>query len=433
MPSVPPRVVHSDGTRFAKFKIMMHCTKILVLGCTLSASLAFAQTEYDLASLESLAMSSNRSVLAARDQVTAARYGVNSAGAFPNPELEYLSGTTRSRGPAGNAGDARSVTLTQPLDLPWRRSARIGAAEAALDAAGSATRAFEADVLARLRERYFEVLRREAELKNAREDAALMDSVRARIALRVETGEAPRFELIKADAEMLNAQKTAQAAGFRVEQSRSLLRQAVGSALPTGFTLTSRLRDVPALTPLDEVRQQLAASSPNLARARAETVRAERQLDLERAQRWPNLALKASMDEDPDMRDSKFGVVVSIPLWDRRSGPVGEAAAQLSRARNELEFAQFSLTKALEVAYQQYEIAQTQVTALESGIVRQAEAALKVAEAAYRFGERGFLEVLDAQRVFRAARAELIAARYELASAWVEIERLRATPGGSKE
>jgi cobalt-zinc-cadmium efflux system outer membrane protein len=70
------------------------------------------------------------------------------------------------------------------------------------------------------------------------------------------------------------------------------------------------------------------------------------------------------------------------------------------------------------------------VTALQSGIVRQAEAALKVAEAAYRFGERGFLEVLDAQRVFRAARAELITGRYELAAAWVEIERLRAIPEG---
>ena len=70
------------------------------------------------------------------------------------------------------------------------------------------------------------------------------------------------------------------------------------------------------------------------------------------------------------------------------------------------------------------------MTALESGIVRQAESALRVAEAAYRFGERGFLEVLDAQRVFRAARSELIAARYELATAWVEIERLRAIPGG---
>jgi len=428
-----PLAVCPGGVRLTELKIMMHCTKLFVLGCGLSASLAFAQPEYDLASLEALALSSNRAVLAARNQVTAARYGVDSASAFPNPELEYLDGTTRSRGPGGNPGDARSVTLTQPLDLPWRRSARIGAAEAGLEAVSASTRAFEADLLARLRERYFEALRREAELKNAREDASLMESVRSRISLRVETGEAPRFELIKADAEMLNAQKTAQAAGFRVEQARSLLRQAVGSALPREFTLSSRLRDIPALIPLDEARQQLSGSSPNLARTRAEMLRAERQLDLERSLRWPNVALKASVDEDPDMRASKFGVVVSIPLWDRRSGPLGEAAAQLSRARNELESQQFSLTKALEVAYQQYEIAQTQVTALESGIVRQAEAALKIAESAYRFGERGFLEVLDAQRVFRAARMELIAARYELATAWVEIERLRATPGGSKE
>ena len=133
------------------------------------------------------------------------------------------------------------------------------------------------------------------------------------------------------------------------------------------------------------------------------------------------------------MRTSQFGVVVTVPLWDRRKGPIGEATAQLSRAKNELESQEFSLAKALEVAYQQYEIAQTQVVALESGILKQAEAAVKVVEAAYRFGERGFLDVLDARRVFRAARAELIAARYELASAWVEIERLRAIPGGKEQ
>jgi len=73
------------------------------------------------------------------------------------------------------------------------------------------------------------------------------------------------------------------------------------------------------------------------------------------------------------------------------------------------------------------------VAALESGIIKEAEAALKVAEAAYQFGERGFLEVLDAQRVYRAARSELVVARYELAAAWVEIERLRAIPGGRTE
>lgn len=411
----------------------MQCTKTIGFILGMSATLVVAQPEYDLSKLEALATSSSRSVLAARDQVTAARYAVDSAGAFPNPELEFLSGTSRPRGPGANTGTARSVSLTQPLDMPWQRSSRIGAAEAGLAATTAAVRIFEAESLVRLRLRYFEVLRREAELKTAREDMALMESVRSRIALRVETGEAPRFELIKADAEMLNAQKTAQAAEFRVEQARSLLRQSVGGALPADFVVAGDLSNVPDLQPIDGLRQQLAEISPDLARVRAEMARAQHQLDLERRQRWPSLALKASVDEDPDARASKLGVVVSIPLWNRRSGPVGEAAAQLSRARHELAAQEFSLGLQLEVAYQQYEIAQSQVTALEGGIVRQAEAALKVAESAYRFGERGFLEVLDAQRVYRAARAELIAARYELASAWVDIERLRAIPGEAKK
>jgi cobalt-zinc-cadmium efflux system outer membrane protein len=411
---------------------MMQRTKVLTFVLGMSATLAVAQPEFDLPKLESLALSSSRAVLSARDQITAARYAVDSAGAFPNPELEYLGGTSRSRGVGGNTGDARSVTLTQPLDMPWRRSARIGAAEAGLESTTAAVRAFEADTLARLRLRYFEVLRRDVELSNTREDLAAMESVRSRIALRVETGEAPRFELIKADAELLNVQKTAQAAGFRGEQARSQLRQSVGGALPADFALHGRLRDVPELPPLDGLRKQLAETSPDLARARSEMVRAQHQLDLERHQRWPNVALKAGMDEDPETRATKLGVVVSIPLWDRRSGPVGEASAQLSRARHELAAQEFSLDQQLEIAFQQYEIAQAQVVALESGILMQAEAAVKVAEAAYRFGERGFLEVLDAQRVFRAARAELITARYELASAWVEIERLRALPGGKE-
>lgn len=409
---------------------MMQRTKPLFFILGMSATLVVAQPEYDLAKLEAVTLESSRSVLAAREQITAASHAVVSAGAFPNPELEYLSGTQRSRGPGGNPGNARSLALTQPLDLPWRRSARIAAAEAGLAATGATVRAFEADILARLRLHYFDVLRREAELKNAREDMAVMESVRSRIALRVETGEAPRFELIKADAEMLNAQKTAQAAGFRVEQARSALRQAVGGGLPAEFALRGQLRDVPELPPMEGLRRQLQETSPDLARVRAEMLRAQHQLDLERRQRWPSLALKASVDEDPDVRSSKFGLVVSVPLWDRRSGPVGEASAQLTRARYELAAQEFSLGQQLEVAVQQYEIAGAQVTALESGIVSQAESALKIAEAAYRFGERGFLEVLDAQRVYRAARAELIAARYELAAAWVEIERLRAIPEG---
>jgi cobalt-zinc-cadmium efflux system outer membrane protein len=47
-----------------------------------------------------------------------------------------------------------------------------------------------------------------------------------------------------------------------------------------------------------------------------------------------------------------------------------------------------------------------------------------VAEAAYRFGERGILDYLDAQRVYRSARNELIAARFERRAALIDIQTL---------
>ena len=66
-------------------------------------------------------------------------------------------------------------------------------------------------------------------------------------------------------------------------------------------------------------------------------------------------------------------------------------------------------------------------------VVSQAEAALQVAEAAYRFGERGIFEVIDGQRTLRNVRLELLNARFDQQAAWIDLERMRATDLGSKQ
>jgi cobalt-zinc-cadmium efflux system outer membrane protein len=53
-----------------------------------------------------------------------------------------------------------------------------------------------------------------------------------------------------------------------------------------------------------------------------------------------------------------------------------------------------------------------------------AEAALRIAQAAYRFGERGILDVLDAERVLRSVRGDLLQARYELQASTIELDFL---------
>lgn len=389
---------------------------------------AFAETSYTRDQIEKLARSSSKAIMAARDHVDIARAAVDTAAAFPNPELQYQQGSARARtlGAAG-VGDVRTMTLTQPLDLPGRRGARIETAEAGLQAATASSRAMEAEIMARVRLRYFELLRRQAELKASKEDQELMDSIHTRIALRVETGEAPRYELVKADAELLNSLKNTLAAELRARQSRAALRAIVGPQLAEDFVLSESIEEPLSLVEHPLVREEIRKNNPELNQARAEKLRAQKQLEYERAQRWPSVSLVASRDNEPELNTSRVGVAITIPIWDRRSGPVAEATANLARAGHQLEYQEFAVDRGLEVAYEQYQIAEAQVTALESGIVRQARNALQIAEAAYRFGERGILEVLDAQRVYRAARSELISARYELAAAWTEIERLRAS------
>lgn len=402
----------------------------LLAGCLLlgtTSARADAPPAFTLRQLEQITLQESPALQASRFSVSAAEARVRSARALPNPDIEYLAGNASQRAATGVPGNVRSYGLTLPLDLPWKRAPRIASAQAGLQVAQFGGRAFEADILAELRLRFFDVLRRDAELKNALADQQLTADVRQRIATRVKVGEAGRFELIKADAEAQNASLAAEAAQLKLRQARTVLQRITGQSLPPDYVLSGQLKDIPELQPLEEISNELQANNPDLLRARAEVERANQTLRLEKALRLPALGLKGAVDEEPDLTLRRVGLTVTVPIFNLRQGPVAEAQAEVFRSQRLLEQQDLNLTQGLNTAYQQYEIARRRVSALETGILRQTQAALDVAQVAYRFGERSFLDVLDAQRVNRAARNDLIAARFELASAWIDIERLRAS------
>ncbi len=71
------------------------------------------------------------------------------------------------------------------------------------------------------------------------------------------------------------------------------------------------------------------------------------------------------------------------------------------------------------------------MTSLQAGSLHEAESAVDAAQAAYHFGERGIVEVLDAQRVLQSVRDDLLNARFARQSALIDLETLGAvTPGG---
>lgn len=406
-------------------------TTLLLCVYASTSHLAYADAnKLSLPDLESLMFSQSPALQAAANAVDAARAAVATARTIPNPQVEVMSGSRNPRiGSNAPGADAhlKTISVSQDLDMPWHRFPRVDGAIAGLQAAQANEASFKADMLAQLRLRYYDLVRRTAESRVAREDVKLMEGIHKRIELQVETGEKARFELVKANAELLNAQKMQESANLRVRQSRGALRALVGVQLPENFEVKEQPHTFAPPAPLTEVRDVVMQTNPELQRTRAERQQLDRKLSEEKALRFPKFALRADQDTDPDWRSKRVGVTMNLPLWDWRGGPVGEAAAKLSQSNNQLAYQEFSLMQSLEAAYQQYDIANAQVVALEGGIVRHAANALRIAELAYKAGEKSFLEVMDAQRVYRAARNELITAQFELASAWSEIERLRAT------
>lgn len=389
---------------------------------------AQGQKQLTINELINIALDASPQVLAARDQSKAVRGQLSTARAIPNPEFEMNTGQQRSASGPLTTGNVSSWSVTQPLDMPYTRFPRVNAAQANLRAAEASRIAFEIELISKVQQRFHELMRRDAELKAAEEDMSLTKQIRDRMQIRYDVGETARFELIRVQTEFLNAQINAESSKLRVEQAKGQLRQIVGYQLPADYEVVYQTPKVELLPPLPILLSELQAQSPELQRAKAEVEATESKLSFEQNSRLPRLSLKAQQYNDPNFTDRLYGLVVSIPIWDFKGGQVAEAEANASRAKNQLNAQSQSLEQQLETAYKLYQMTSYQVKILDQEVVQLASSARRIAEVSYRYGERGMLEYLDAQRTFRAARNDLIKARFDLASVLTEIQRLRATP-----
>ncbi|SDA28089.1 outer membrane protein, cobalt-zinc-cadmium efflux system [Nitrosospira sp. Nsp18] len=377
--------------------------------------------------LQRLGLEANGLVRAAGSQVEVAQAGVVRATAYPNPTVSVIGGPQHPRIPAANpATNTRQVTVSQTIENPFVRSARIGSAEAGVEASRASFHQVRADLAAQLRVRAYELLLRQ---EIARMEAGvfnLMEEVRRRIQVGVGVGETARFELIRADAEVLNAASRKEAALLNAQRARVALMQFTAGALKPDFAINASLFDPVNLPPLEQLRLEVPAVNPDVLRLEAESEQARLRIDQERASVLPSVDVVYSNYQDAQYTDNRGGLKVTIPLLYQRRGEINAAVADSARVRETLDYRRFEIGQLLESAWQGLQIAQRRVEMFEGGIIKEAENALQIAQAAYRFGERPLIEVLDTQRVLRGILAESLQARFDLQAAAAEIDRLRA-------
>ena len=378
---------------------------------------------YNINHVLEVALSQSPSVMIAKAQEDAAIASVTTAKSYLNPQLEFGAGPSRYRAGTNQTKDNWGVALSQTLEFSDVRRARREIAESGVKTAGFTSDLIRLELKVRVKNAFYNVLQKQEVLKLVEADQQLLQTVRDRVKLKTDVGESPKYELIKAETELLAAQRDFQAALVRVVEAKALLKGLVGDGLASEFELSGHLPLRETLPRLDALRNQVS-QSPYLEQVRAAAEIAEAKLKLEESLRNPGLTLKAGIEQDPDLLQYRLGLAIPLPLWTNREGQIAEASANIRQAQAQLGERQLGLSRDLETAYQRYLIAQGQVNAFETGLLEQAQSVLKVAEAAYKFGERGILEYLDAQRTYRSVRKDYLAARYDYVAAMLEIERL---------
>lgn len=345
--------------------------------------------------------------------------------AYPNPTTNLVGGYGESRGISPQISrNEYQATVIQPLEWPLKRESRIQAARSKVETARLDAEGFRLFLRAEVKDTFYRVLLADKQVELAVRNLETVRDLRRSIEIRVKTGEAPAFELIKADVELLKAQNEVAKRRSQVEFARAGLNALLGNVLPKSFTVAGQFSSPKTWPDLPVLIERAMETHPTVVRQRREVERWRYQLGFERQARVPDVGVGGLYLRDVDKET--FGVVLSVPLplWDQRQGKIATAMAEGRRAEADLERSRTELTKAITQEFQNYRIAAEQLTVFDTGLLRQAEEALRIAQISFRQGASGLLDLLDAQRVQRATLQEYHGALYDLSVAQAQLERV---------
>jgi cobalt-zinc-cadmium efflux system outer membrane protein len=402
---------------------------MLLTGFIQSARADSGQRTYALQDIVGLAIERNPLIagaMAVIDQSTGQR---TAAGAYPNPTIhgDGGKGYLKDAGPL-TSEIPRSATeymagVSQPIEWPAKRAARQRAAEAGLAGASVGLIETRLNLTSDVKVAFYDLLLAQRDLELSKNNLTIVEDVRRVVASRVRLGEAPQFELIKAEVEVLKANQAVTRSENTVRVTRVILDTLTGGALGPTYAVTGDFLVYPPSLDLDRLTARSMHEHPTIQRLARTIDQADRTIEFERQNRVPNVSLNTSYTREYGREGFDVGLSVPAPFWYQRQGEIAgslgakrKEEAELLRMRNEL-------LRQINQYYQDAQTTEKLIEVLEKGLMRQAEEALRIAKFSFQQGAASLLDVLDAQRVQRQILFDYAQARFELSVALSRLER----------
>ena len=352
------------------------------------------------------------------------------AGLFPNPELGFeLENFAGSGDAAGVDESEATIVLGQLVELGGKRAKRRRVARLEQELAGWDYEARRMDVLTEVTQAFASVLAAQDRLVLADELVRLAEESTATVTAQVRAGAASPVEQTRAQVALATSRVDRARITSDLAVARSRMAAVWGSRSPLFERVEGDLEQVASVPPVEELISRID-QNPDLARWTKEIEQRRAVVELEDARRIPNVTVEGGLRRLKETNDNAFvfGVTVPIPVMDRNQGSRQAARYALLRAEHERRSAEVRTYSELSITHRELTASLSELRALQSEVLPQAEAAYERTSDAYQRGLFRYLDVLDAQRTLFEVRGRYLDALESYHRVAAAVERLTGEP-----
>lgn len=353
--------------------------------------------------------------------VRAAQGKAEQAGKLSNPDLigRIESAPIKGR----TAGDAEYLAgVSQSLPLGPRLSKARAAEKLAIEARIHELEVRRREVRKRVHSAFATALYQDKAFNTLSNITHTFEQAVAITRTRVGAGDALPEDLARIELELLRS-------GIESKRALSMRRVAfvqLAASIGDPKLPVQRLDgtldiafEVPAL---EEIAANLA-EHPAVLRDQADSKASEARVGLAKAQRIPDITVEALYRRLQAERRDAFDVGVSIPLplFDRNSGRIREARAELTAVEARYRSTQNELWLRSQDSHSRLSAALARNRTLRDDVLPRAETILKTADARHAAGDIRVTDLLSVRRDWASIQLTYLESVRDLAEAWAEL------------
>jgi outer membrane protein, heavy metal efflux system len=380
-----------------------------------------------------LTIERNQSLRAERLNVDEAKADETTAALKPNPGLSVSAdGLTPFSPRQMNADFLRNSTtyssaLSYLFERGGKRLKRMTVAEDTTEVARRNVRDLERQLAFQAEQAFVNALLAKSTLELSQQDLKSFSEIVEINRQRVTAGDLAQGEFYKISLQKLQVEQDVSSAEVNLVQAKASLRQLMGfDSVTDDFEIVGDLTFTSQSLNLENLKRLALENRPDVRSSHAAVQLAQDTLALQKGIRARDLSGNVNYTRTGPDNTMGVGVSIDLPFHDRNQGNIARSDIAVRQALETEAATRFAAVTDVVNAYAAFDTNRKVIALYQSGYLDQARQSLEITTYVYQHGAGALLDLLDAERTYRATE---LAYRQALAAYMTSLRQLNAAVG----